>query len=477
MRLQATPPLQASGPLQRLARRHRFFLGALAIHAALLWAVSLWHGREVAQAEVRSNQVQIQAHTQAAAQQGMRRRVDSLKAMASQMERLGHGAVPPDEQDNAATEPAASASSPTETAQAPQDMLAQARELRDSVRRIDQAAQARKMAELLKMPPDQALKQLEQQAADADRRDAAADAAAPKTDEQVLVALNRYEQQARESLQRLQAQRAQEHEGTAIEHGGGAAGHAGQGAGAGAGAGSGGAPDGAGAPGSGGGSADGGPGSRADGRRSAVMDTQARRYDGQQASPVFSSTQLHLGSGNAIGPGAPWANRIHVNRWYVIGPFDAPSASSIHTIYPPEQWVDLDGVYLGKGRRVLRWQYTSSTAYPLIPPDAAEQAVYYGYSEIVTDRARDVWLGLGADDDAKLWVNDVLFWTSGNQRKAWYTTGGVQALKQDIAARNLIEEKRLVHLRRGRNTVLFKLYNNPLDVFFSLVIEPVGDGR
>jgi hypothetical protein len=33
-----------------------------------------------------------------------------------------------------------------------------------------------------------------------------------------------------------------------------------------------------------------------------------------------------------------------------------------------------------------------------------------------------------------------------------------------------------VPLRQGRNTLLFKLYNNPLDVFFSLVIEPVDGG-
>ena len=30
-------------------------------------------------------------------------------------------------------------------------------------------------------------------------------------------------------------------------------------------------------------------------------------------------------------------------------------------------------------------------------------------------------------------------------------------------------------LRKGRNTVLFKLYNNPLDVFFSLLIEPMRE--
>lgn len=488
-----TPALPAKPHhlLQWALRRHPFFLSALLIHGAALWMVSQLHSQGLVEANLRRNRAQIQAHTQAAEHHGMRRRVDSLKAMKTLMERIDRAQAEPTESMDAAPSPAPGASQPAAPAPSPQDMLAQARELRDSIQRIEQAAQAKKMAELLKLPPEQALEKVKQQVAAAAPREA--DVTAPQTSEQVAQALERYEQQARESLQRLQAQRAQERHGTPTQRdsAAGPASHQGSGA----------VPDGqapkgqpggddgraggsmsgaggqgtAGAQGSGGGAADGTTG-RADGRRSSVNDARARRYDGARQALAINAGQLRLGAGNILGAAGVLANRVYVDRWYLIGPFPAPNASSINKVFPPEQWIDLDGVYLGKGQRVLRWQYLSSAAYPLIPPDYAEQAIYYGHTEITSDRARDVWMALGADDDAKLWVNDRLVWTSGNQRKPWYTQGGVQSLKQDIQARNLIEERRLVHLRKGRNTLLFKLYNHPLDVFFSLVIEPVGDG-
>jgi hypothetical protein len=332
------------------------------------------------------------------------------------------------------------------------------------------------MAEVLKLTPEQAMEKVQQQAAEAARHEAALPA--PQSPELVTRALELYEQQARESLQRLQAQRAQERHGTSTQSDttAGPAAHQGAGVTGQASSGGSGAQRRSDSGQGGGGGAEGGSGGQADGRRSAVNGQQTRSYEGQQQAPAINAGALRLGAGNALGPTGELANRVYVDRWYLIGPFHAPNASSIHQVYPPEQWVDLDGVYRGKGQRALRWQYVSSARYPLIPPDATEQAIYYGHTEITSDRARAVWLALGADDDAKLWVNDQLVWTSGNQQKAWYTQGGVQSLKKDIQAFNLIEERRLVHLRKGRNTVLVKLYNNPLDVFFSLVIEPVADG-
>jgi hypothetical protein len=472
-------PALPANPLDlvlKAVRRHPFFLGALLIHGGALWMLSQLH----VQGLVEANRVQIQAHTQAAQQHGMRRRVDSLKAMKTLMERIERAQAEPAEGDDAAPSPGPT---PSPVDASPQDLLAQARALRDSIQRIEQAAQARKMAELLKISPEQALEKVQQQAAVAALRDA--DPTAPQNPEQLALALDRYEQQARESLQRLQAQRAQEQHGTPTQgnttqgagaHQAGGAGAGGQGATGGPGQNGGSADQAQGGGGAGGGQADGASG-RADGRRSSVRGAQDRRYDGQQQAWAIKPGPLLLGAGNTLGAGGVLASRVYVDRWYLIGPFQAANASSLHKVYPPEQWVDLDGVYQGKGQRVLRWQYVSSASYPLIPQDYAEQAIYFGYTEITSDRDRAVWMALGADDDAKLWVNDRLVWTSGNQRKPWYTGGGVQSLTQDIQARNLVEERRLVRLRKGRNTLLFKLYNNPLDVFFSLVVEPADHDR
>ena len=67
MRLQAHHAPQSPGPMQQALQRHRFLLGALAIHGGLLWAASHWQVRGMAQAQLAMNQAQIQSHTQAAA--------------------------------------------------------------------------------------------------------------------------------------------------------------------------------------------------------------------------------------------------------------------------------------------------------------------------------------------------------------------------------------------------------------------------
>jgi hypothetical protein len=68
-------PALPANPLDlvlKAVRRHPFFLGALLIHGGALWMLSQLH----VQGLVEANRVQIQAHTQAAQQHGMRRRVD-----------------------------------------------------------------------------------------------------------------------------------------------------------------------------------------------------------------------------------------------------------------------------------------------------------------------------------------------------------------------------------------------------------------
>ncbi len=485
------PPLgpryvPASSPLSRAVDRHRFFLGSVALHLGLLWTFSQWHGNALVDATALANSNQIQASTQAAERHGMRRRVDSLKAMKDLMERIDRAQQAPDPSSQDPAEASlhkdeTTAPAPHDTkapvVQTPREMLAQARTLSDSIQKIEQAARAKEMARVLNIPPPEALAKVQQQAQEKAKAEPAVDPTQAQTNEQVALALEHYEQQARESVQRRQQQLEHETNGTQLAKSGtpgtapqaapgamagsGAAHHGNDGKGAGSGVGN--------------DSRDGNTGGQADHRHSDVVDVNPRRYDAPLQPLPIDAAKLRLGYGNAIGGGGAFANRVFVDHWYVIGPFSAPDPGSMQKVYPPELLVDLDAVYLGKAKRVLRWQYLSSAPYPLIPPDEAEQAMYYGYTELRSDQARDVWMAFGADDDAKAWVNEQLVWTSGNQAKPWYTRGGFRSLQQDVRNANLIEVRRLVHLNKGRNTILFKLYNNPLDVFFSLVLEPVAD--
>lgn len=487
-----TPPLgpryvPANSPLSRVVDRHRFFLGSVALHLGLLWTLSQWHGDAVVDTTALADSAQIQASTQAAERHGMRRRVDSLKAMKDLMDRIDRAQQTPDPAIEDAAEAGShkdqtTAPAPHDTKapaiQTPQEMLAQARTLSDSIQKIEQAARAKEMAKLLNIPAQEALARVQQQAQEKAKAEPALDPTQAQTNEQVALALERFEQQARESVQRRQQQLEHETNGTQLAKSGtpGTAPQAAPGAMAGSGA----AHHGNDGKGKGVGSGDGndsrnGNAGVADHRHSDVVDVNPRRYDAPLQPLPIDAAKLRLGYGNAIGSGGALANRVFVDHWYVIGPFSAPDPSSMQKVYPPELLVDLDAVYLGKAKRVLRWQYLSSTPYPLIPPDEAEQAMYYGYTELSSDQARDVWMAFGADDDAKAWVNEQLVWTSGNQAKPWYTRGGFRSLQQDVQNANLIEVRRLVHLHKGRNTILFKLYNNPLDVFFSLVLEPGPD--
>jgi hypothetical protein len=468
-----------STPLSRLVRRRRFFLGSLAVHVMAFLAISQWHSDAVVDATVQANSSRIQASTQAAQRHGMRRQVDSLKAMKELMERIDRAqqagdpltadtADDPAKENQAPTPPAARKDP---VAQTPQEMLDQARTLRDSIQKIELAARAKEMARLLKISPQDALEQLQQQAQEKAKAAPTRDASQPLTDEQVAQTLAGYEQQARESLHSRQQLSEHQANGTPLGKAGapGSASQAAPGDKAAAGQASQGGTGSVEGPAGRNGAAGGG---QADHRRSGVIDLNPRRYDAPLPPIALDIAKLRLGYGNVLGSGGAFANRVVVDQWYVIGPFSAPDPGSMQKVYPPEMLVDLDAVYLGKGRRVLRWQYLSSAPYPLIPPDEAEQAMYYGYTELNSDKARDVYMAFGADDDARAWVNEKLVWSSGNQAKRWYTRGGVMSLKGDIQTANLIEERRLVHLRKGRNTILFKLYNNPLDVFFSLVLEP-----
>lgn len=207
--------------------------------------------------------------------------------------------------------------------------------------------------------------------------------------------------------------------------------------------------------------------------RGGVLGTyvDGRNYGELVQPPPLDRARMQGGAGRIIGAQGRYADRIYVDSWYLIGPFPGHRGQSLADVYPPEHLIDLDAVYAGEGRRTLRWKYHQFARYPLIPPNAEEGAVYYGYTEIMMDEDRDVWLSMGADDDAKVWLDGEVLWTSGGNDKPWFHTH-FKNLVTHIAELNLTEASRRVHLKKGRHTLLFKLYNGSGATFFSLVMAP-----
>jgi hypothetical protein len=188
--------------------------------------------------------------------------------------------------------------------------------------------------------------------------------------------------------------------------------------------------------------------------------------------PPVDATNLVLGRGRLLGAGGEYANRVYLNSWYIIGPFPGRHRGGLfdNPAYPPEKAVLLDAVYFGKGQRLLKWRYVTTQSYPLVPPDEAEDSVYYGYTEVAVDEACDLTAWIGADDDVQVYLNDRLVWRGGNIRKQSYFNAIFDRRAPHTRDYNRTEGTRVLHFNRGRNKLFFKLSNGPKGTALSFVL-------
>jgi hypothetical protein len=177
-----------------------------------------------------------------------------------------------------------------------------------------------------------------------------------------------------------------------------------------------------------------------------------------------------LEPGNIFGSGGVDAVWGFVNNWYVIGPFDNPNRVNLTRKFAPESVVDLDATYIGKGGKVISWEYVQATATVqnnpwqpstakksmVCPPSSGEYEIWYAYTEIFMEEECDIWIGLGSDDRSDVWINDFKVWSSSDQLKAWRIDEGF----------------RRVHLRKGRNKILARVENGHWNFGWSLCLAP-----
>lgn len=132
-----------------------------------------------------------------------------------------------------------------------------------------------------------------------------------------------------------------------------------------------------------------------------------------------------------------------VRRWMMIGPWKNTRSPQGEfqgntTVLPPEEKVDWNGYYTGMDSMPLIW-HEEVFDKPVIPHPWIN-AISYGYATI--DVANDIRCvaALGSDDGYALWINEELAGRHSQSR----------AIKLD-------EEKLPVKLKKGRNTILFKI--------------------
>ncbi len=456
-----------TSPRRGFVARHPYFCLAVVVHVLVFGALYRIGSVRIQRVTDARTGARIEASLEEARRLQVKRHVQHLEDMQRRLD-AATGAKPSDGGASAAAD-AASRALPD-----PKALLQRAQSLADRIERTEQAQRAKELARLLKIPPEQALAKVKAE-------DAAARAKQPPLPSDPASAAAQLEQRARQALDR-QAQRdarAERGSPVTVAHAGGRSGRGGSGSGQGNGS----AQSGAGGHGSGNGTGGGsgrgtGHGDGSDGGDSAwaggPLRTEAgfsdpRNYTKPGELPNVVIGDVRAGRGRVIGRGGEFANRLYLDQWYVVGPFDAHGPASLQEAYPPEWGVDLDAVYRGKGGGLLQWVLSDSATYPFIPPDRAEDAVFYAWTEVRVARDTAVWLDIGADDDSKLWLNDTLVWASGDQDKAWYRRP-FHALGPEIAAYDLVEGRRRVTLHAGRNTLLFKLYNGIDLTFLSVVI-------
>ncbi len=402
-------------------------------------------------------QARVDASIERARRLQMQKHLRALEAIEREL--AGHDASPP---------------RPAETL--PDDPQALLQRAREAAARIEQAEQRRRAEELSRLtglPPQEALARV--QAQPPVPKPATPPAATPEQ------AMRELERQARDAQARRAQEQARQQQGTRVAGESRAAGAAGERAPSSTDSARGGRQGGA--PGAGTMAGEGGRGSgqgasddaRAGGALESTMPVQEPRvYGAMRQSQVLHGATLRPAHARRLGASAPLATRVLPDGWYVAGPFEARGARSLHDVYPPEIAVDLDAAYAGQGGRLLEWRWVPVSPYPMVPPNRAENAVYYAWTEVHVDRAQDVVLEIGADDDSKLWLNDELVWISDAlDDKPWYRQP-FYGLDREIAQLNFVEGKKLVRLRAGRNTLLFKLYNGIDLMFFSVVITAPG---
>ncbi len=149
-----------------------------------------------------------------------------------------------------------------------------------------------------------------------------------------------------------------------------------------------------------------------------------------------------------------------LDSWFLLGPLPASPSDVRQKVAPPAVQPDLAGRWRGKDDKPVAWQYrrqpkrTGSQAYRIEPARVETFATYYAKTQIVSDRAREIWMAFGADDYGALWINGELTWLSVAKPRPY----------------NALENLQLVQLRKGVNEVLFRFTNVGGTTSFSVIL-------
>ncbi len=155
---------------------------------------------------------------------------------------------------------------------------------------------------------------------------------------------------------------------------------------------------------------------------------------------------------------------LFIDTWYIIGPWENDGKLDYSVKHPPEIEVDLGKEYAdGKfrdwrtkvDRYPLKWTFTQSDIMRITPPNEAGHSTYYAFTEVHCDTDIDMYVAVGTDDAARLWLNDKLVWED-----------------HGLSGWNLGEGFQLVRFNAGFNKLLLRIENSPILCEFSVLLCP-----
>ncbi len=194
-----------------------------------------------------------------------------------------------------------------------------------------------------------------------------------------------------------------------------------------------------------------------------VLDARASEMlqERRDETPTLSGAEVIRNAipGRRFDSNADRQGWVFLDTWYLIGPWERSPGLGFRRPLPPEIEIDFDSTYPGKvvqgEQMLLRWRFLQSNSIQITPYDSTQNAVYFAFTEVYAEEEMDVLLAFGADDEARLWINDVMV----------YESVGHQAWRMD-------QNYTRIHLRRGYNSVLVRLENGPDVTHFSVLLTP-----
>ena len=150
-------------------------------------------------------------------------------------------------------------------------------------------------------------------------------------------------------------------------------------------------------------------------------------------------------------------------EWLLVGPFDNTEKRGFDNAYPPETGIDREGVYPGVGGEARWTPYGAPEGYSAVDLTKVftptEEVCAYALAYVGADEATDVFIGVGANDCWKLWLDDALVYSNANE------------------GRIILDRDRIpVTIPKGTTPILLKVCNNRKDWGFIFRITD-AEGR